>query len=151
MFDIREDDLSGEQTRALLALHLDRMHAFSPPGHALDFSGLATPEVTVWTAWHQGRIAGIGALKMLSSDTGEIKSMRTHPDFLRKGVGTAILETIIATAKKRDLRRLSLETGSGAAFDPALSLYHRHGFEAGDAFGSYTCNDFTRCLHLDLR
>ncbi|PYD47203.1 GNAT family N-acetyltransferase [Novacetimonas pomaceti] len=150
MFDIREDDLSGAQTRALLALHLEKMHAFSPPGHALDFSGLATPEVTVWTAWDQGRVAGIGALKMLSSDTGEVKSMRTHPDFMRKGVGTAILGTIIATAKQRGLRRLSLETGSGAAFDPALSLYRRHGFEPGDAFGSYACNDFTRCLHLEL-
>ncbi|WP_242010864.1 GNAT family N-acetyltransferase [Acetobacter musti] len=152
MFEIREDDLSGEQTRELLALHLAGMRAQSPPGcvHALDLSGLTAPDVTVWTAWHQGRVAGIGALKMLSADTAEVKSMRTRPDFIRKGVGTAILETIIGTAKNRGLRRLSLETGCGAAFDPALTLYRRYGFRSGEAFGLYTPGSFNQFLHLDL-
>jgi len=49
--EIRKDDLSGEATRALLALHLKGMHANSPPGSvfALDLSGLQVPEVTVCT------------------------------------------------------------------------------------------------------
>ncbi|MDH3338701.1 MAG: N-acetyltransferase, partial [Gammaproteobacteria bacterium] len=66
-FDIRVDDLSGEATRALLALHLAGMHADSPPGHvfALDLSRLKVPCVTVWSAWDGSAIAGIGALKTL--------------------------------------------------------------------------------------
>ena len=152
MFEIREDDLSGEQTRSLLALHLAGMHATSPLGSvfALDLSGLQLPEVTVWTAWYDGRLAGVGALKMLADGTAEIKSMRTHPDFLRKGAAAALLETIITTALTRGTHRLSLETGSGAAFEPALALYRRRGFANGPAFGEYVQSEFNQFLHMDM-
>jgi putative acetyltransferase len=152
MFEIREDDLSGEQTRALLALHLAGMHNNSPPGgvSALDLSGLRSPGVTVWTAWHQGRIASIGALKRLSQLAAEIKSMRTHPDFLRTGAGSAILEHIIAVAKSHCIKQLSLETGSGPAFEPALALYRRRGFVNGEPFSDYVQSDFNQFLHLEL-
>ncbi|MBV8113875.1 MAG: hypothetical protein JO300_03985 [Silvibacterium sp.] len=97
MFEIREDDLSGAETQALIALHLRGMHAASPPGtvFALDLSGLKVPEVTVWTVWRGEKIAGIGALKMLGADQAELKSMRTHPDFLRQGVAALVLEHIL--------------------------------------------------------
>ena len=152
VLDIREDDLSGDQTRALLALHLAGMHAASPPGQvfALDLSGLLVPEVTVWTAWRGNRIAGVGALKVLPDGTAEVKSMRTHPDFLRTGVAAAILDTLIAAARARGLRRLSLETGSGPAFEPALALYRRRGFMSGGAFGGYAASDFNQFMHLEL-
>ncbi len=152
MFEIREDDLSGDQTRALLALHLAGMHANSPPGgvFALDLSGLQIPEVTVWTAWRGSRIASVGALKMLQDDTAEVKSMRTHPDFLRSGAASAILERIITVAKARDVRRLSLETGSGPAFEAALALYRRRGFVNGGPFSDYEKSAFNQFLHLAL-
>jgi putative acetyltransferase len=152
MIHVREDDLSGEPVRALLTLHLAGMHANSPPGgvFALDLSGLQQPEVTVWSAWADDRVAGVGALKILPDGNGELKSMRTDPDFLRQGVGAAILEKIIAEAKVRGADRLSLETGSGAAFKPALELYRRRGFINGAAFDSYTQSDFNQFLHLDL-
>ncbi len=152
MFDIRQDDLSGQPTLALLAFHLGKMQAYSPPGsvHALDPSGLRAPDVTVWTAWRHGRVAAIGALKMLGDGNGEVKSMRTHPDFLRLGAGAAILETVIAAASARGARRLSLETGSGAPFEPALALYRRRGFAHGEAFAAYDRTDFNQFLHLDL-
>ena len=152
MYHVREDDLTEEQTRGLLALHLSGMHASSPPGSvfALDLTGLQTPDVTVWTAWVEGRVAAIGALKMLSDGAAEVKSMRTHPDFLRMGAGAAILEAIIAAAIAKGVRRLSLETGSGAAFDAALALYRRRGFSNGAAFGGYEQSDFNQFLHLDL-
>jgi putative acetyltransferase len=152
MFEIREDDLSGEQTRALLALHLAGMHANSPPGSvfALDLSGLKTPEVTVWTAWRDGRVASIGALKMLADGNAEVKSMRTHPEFVRMGAGAAILETIIGAATARGACQLSLETGSGSTFEPALALYRRRGFTDGAAFAEYEQSDFNQFLHLDL-
>ncbi|WP_029920352.1 GNAT family N-acetyltransferase [Nevskia soli] len=152
MFEIRKDDLSGAPTRSLLALHLSGMHANSPPGSvfALDLSGLQVPEVTVWTAWEDGSVAGVGALKQLDGTVGEVKSMRTHPDFLRRGVANALLDYIIAEARSRKLRRLSLETGSGPAFDPALALYRRRGFVDGGAFGDYTKSAFNQFLHLTL-
>ena len=149
---IREDDLSGSQTQALLALHLNGMQAHSPPGHvhALDLSGLKAPGVTVWTAWRGEAVAGIGALKSLSDGTGEIKSMRTHPDHLRQGVGAAILDHIITTAQAQGLARLSLETGSGEAFEPALAMYRKRGFLSGGAFGDYEASAFNQFMHLDL-
>jgi putative acetyltransferase len=151
-YDIRKDDLSGNATRALLALHLAGMHDTSPQGSvfALDLSGLCAPEVTVWSAWHGEAILGIGALKELGDRAGEIKSMRTHPDHLRKGVATALLEYIIGEARKRGLRRLSLETGSGPAFEPALALYRKRGFIDGEAFGNYEPSSFNQFLHMEL-
>jgi putative acetyltransferase len=150
--DIRTDDLSGAPTRALLALHLAGMHANSPADHvrALDLTGLQRPDVTVWSVWRGDSIAGIGALKALPGGTGELKSMRTHPDHLRSGVAAVLLEHIIGVARERGYSRLSLETGSGEAFDPALALYRRRGFVDGEAFSDYERSAFNQFLHLGL-
>jgi putative acetyltransferase len=149
---IREDDLTSEPVRALLALHLAGMRADSPPGlsFALDLSGLQVPEVTVWTAWDGEALLGIGALKNLGDGSGEIKSMRTDPAHLRKGVGAALLEHIIMTARERGYHRLSLETGSGPSFEPALAMYRKRGFVNGEAFGDYAPSAFNQFLHLEL-
>ncbi len=152
MLRIVRDDLTDERTRRLLSLHLSGMLENSPPGHvfALDLSGLQAPEVTVWTAWDGDTVVGVGALKELGDGTGEVKSMRTDPAHLRRGVGAALLERIIAEAKARALRRLSLETGSGPSFEPALSLYRKRGFVPGDAFADYSPSEFNQFLHLSL-
>ncbi len=151
-WEIRNEDLSGRLARDLVRLHLQGMHAHSPPGSmfALDFCGLMSPEVTVWAAWQGEKIAGIGALKDLSNRTGELKSMRTHPDFLRRGVAAALLEHIIGVAKVKGMTRLSLETGSGSYFEPALSLYRSRGFGDGGEFADYKRSAFNQFLHLPL-
>ena len=133
-------------------LHLAGMHANSPVGHvfALDISALQAPGVTVWSAWAGEAIAGIGALKALGDGTGEIKSMRTHPDHLRRGVGAAILEQIIDAAHGLGMTRISLETGSGPTFDAALALYRRRGFQSGGAFGDYEASAFNQFMFLAL-
>jgi putative acetyltransferase len=152
MMTIREDDLSSPQTLELLAIHLNGMADTSPPGHcfALDVSGLKAPGVTLWSAWDGEAIAGIGALKALGDGGGELKSMRTHPNHLRKGVGAAILEHIIAEARRRGIVRLSLETGRGEAFEPALELYRRRGFVSCGAFGDYVGSEFNQFMRLEL-
>lgn len=149
---IRPDDLSSAATRDLLAYHLRQMHAQSPPGSvfALDLSGLQRPDVTVWSLWEGESIFGIGALKALGDGGGELKSMRTHPDHLRKGVARMLLDHIIDEALKGGMVRLSLETGSGPAFEPALALYRARGFVDGEAFADYVRSDFNQFLHLDL-
>ena len=152
MFVARRDDLSGEPSRELLALHLRGMHANSPPGHvfALDLSGLTTPDVSVWSAWEGEAIVAIGALKVLADGTGEVKSMRTHPDHVRRGAAALLLKHIIVEARSRGLSRLSLETGSGPAFEPALALYRKRGFINGEAFADYKPSSFSQFLHLEL-
>jgi len=149
---IVEDDLSGDAVRALLRYHLEQMHANSPPGSvfAFDIDRLRASDVTFWSAWNGASVAGFGALKALGGEAGEIKSMRTSPEFLRQGVAAALLDHIIGVARARGYVRLSLETGSGSAFEPALALYRRRGFADGDAFGEYTRSDFNQFLHLTL-
>ena len=151
-FEIRENDLSGQETRELLELHLRGMYESSPPEavFALDLSGLQDPAVTVWGAWEGERLAAIGALKMLGTEEAEVKSMRTHPDFLRQGAAAALLEHVIETARARGVRRLSLETGRGPAFEPALAMYRRRGFTDGGPFSDYIPNNFSQFLHMQL-
>ena len=138
--------------RALIALHLEGMHAHSPAENvfALDLSGYAKPGLTLWGAWRGDALAGMIALQRLDGEHGEIKSMRTHPDHLRAGVARALLEHLLAAAKAEGLTRLSLETGSAPAFEPALNLYRAHGFIEGYAFSDYKPNAFSRFFHLEL-
>jgi putative acetyltransferase len=152
MFDIREDDLSSAATRALVALHLQGMRANTPPEavYALDVSGLTAPGVTVWTVWDRDAVVAMGALKRLGDSTGEVKSMRTHPDHLRRGAAAQLLDHIIDEAKARGLKRLSLETGRGPAFDAALALYRKRGFVNGAMFSDYVASAFNQFLHLEL-
>jgi putative acetyltransferase len=153
MLKIDEDDLSGAGTRALLAIHLAGMQDSSPPGSvfALDLSGLQMPSVTVWTVRRGSEVLSIGALKDIGSGCGELKSMRTHPNHLRQGLGALLLEHMIGEAKRRGMRRLSLETGSGEAFEPALALYRKRGFANGNPFADYEQSDFNQFLHLELQ
>lgn len=156
MFSVVVDDLSRAQTRALLEMHLRGMHENSPPGtnYALDLSGLQAPEITVWSLWEGDTIVAIGALKMLP-DTGgphraEIKSMRTHPNFLRRGAAARMLTHILAEARARGVGILSLETGTSTDFDAAVALYTRFGFSVGDVFGDYRPSPHNQFLHLAL-
>ncbi|KAF4447666.1 putative GNAT family N-acetyltransferase [Fusarium austroafricanum] len=133
MFNVIEDDLANTQSRDLVAFHLAGMNESVPPGAIfLSLSDLEHPEI-------------------LPDGTGEIKSMRTHPDLSGHGAGTLILRTIIDAGKKRDIPRLSLETGSGSAFEAAFALYTKYGFKKGPAYSTYEQTDFNHFLHLDLR
>jgi len=145
-------DFDDARVKALLTRHLEGMHASSPPGHvfALDWSGLQGPQIELYALWEDDELLGFGALKELEPRAGEIKSMRTADAHLRRGVAATILRHIIAEARRRGYARLSLETGSGQAFEPALQLYRGHGFTEGGAFDTYEKSPFNQFLHLDL-
>jgi putative acetyltransferase len=149
---IREDDLSGQAIQDLLAFHQADALAQSPPGtsYALDLSGLVTPDITVWTAWRGDTLAGCGALKSMSAAQAEIKSMRTAPAFLRQGVGAAMLVYLIEMARQRGHSILCLETGTNAAYAPAVALYEKHGFRSGPVYGDYIESPHNQYFYLDL-
>jgi len=137
--EIRVDDLRGAEIARLLEAHMRGMHEHSPPEsvHALPIEQLRKPGITFWSVWQGAELMGCGALKELDARHGEIKSMRTAEAHLRKGVAARLLEHIVAEAKRRAYRRLSLETGAPDAFAPARNLYARFGFEVCGPFGDY--------------
>ncbi len=149
---IIEDDLSGEAVRALVALHLTGMHAASPPCkvHALPIESLRAPDVTFYSAWLDDRLAGMGAIRALSTDHGELKSMRVAPDFLRRGVGEGMLLHLLNIARARGYTRVSLETGRDGPFVPAITLYRKHGFVPCEPFADYVLDGFSQCMTLRL-
>ena len=137
--EIRIDDLRGIEIARLLEQHLQDMRRVSPPEsvHALDLEGLRAPEITFWTVWEGSVLAGCGALKELDANHGEIKSMRTAPEFRNQGVAGFMLRHLIAEARARNYNRLSLETGSMEFFEPARRLYRRFGFDPCGPFSTY--------------
>ncbi len=143
--EIRVDDLSGADTRALIGFHLAGMHDTSPPEsvHALDIEELRHPSITFWSAWIGGELAGIGALKAIDAERGELKSMRVDDRFRGSGVGRAILHHIIAAARERGMTSLWLETGSPEEFLPAVRLYESEGFTRCGPFEGYTDDPFS--------
>jgi putative acetyltransferase len=149
---IRLDDLTAPEVRALLDEHLQNMFLLSPPEsvHALALDELRKPDVTFWTAWSEHELLGCGALKELSPHHGEIKSMRTFLAHRRKGVGRAILAHIIEEARRRSYTRLSLETGSMEAFKPAQRLYESFGFTFCAPFADYRDDPNSVYLTLEL-
>jgi putative acetyltransferase len=149
---IKLGDFGDDRVKALLTRHLEGMYANTPPGQvfALDWSGLQKPEISFYALWEGEELLGFGALKELEPRAGEIKSMRTADAYLRQGVGATILEHIIAEARRRGYSRLSLETGSGPSFEPALTLYRKYGFTEGGAFDGYEKSPFNQFFHLDL-
>jgi putative acetyltransferase len=149
---IEVDDLSGPAIAELLKEHLASMFVHSPAEsvHALPIEGLRSPDITFWSVWDDGELLGCGALKELDPQHGEIKSMRTASAHVRKGVARAVVRHIIAEAKRRGYRRLSLETGSMAAFEPARQLYASSGFSYCEPFGDYVNDPNSVFMTLEL-
>jgi putative acetyltransferase len=136
---IVEGGLDDPRVVALLHTHVTRARAETAAGsaHALDLAGLRAPGMSFWTAWDGDEVVGVGALKRLSLEHGEIKSMHTAEAARGRGVGAAMLRQIMTAARERGMTRLSLETGSWPYFLPARALYARHGFVECGPFGEY--------------
>lgn len=149
---IVEAEVSGAEITALLQLHLDEMHQWSPPEsvHAMPAERLRQPDVTFYAAWDSARLAGCGALKHLGDRHGELKSMRAAPEYRGLGVGKAMLRHLLAEAQARGYAQVSLETGRPEAFAPARGLYASHGFAECPPFADYVADDFSICMSRTL-
>lgn len=149
---IQLEDPGTADVLALLEEHLRSMREISPPEsvNALNLDGLRQPAISFWTARDAGVLLGCGALKALDARHGEIKSMRTPQALRRRGAGRAILAHIIDEARRRGYSRLSLETGSMPAFEPAWQLYASFGFAPCGPFADYRPDPNSVFFSLDL-
>lgn len=154
MFDIsiRNGGLEHPAVVELLAAHLAGMAEHSPPQsvHALDLTALQQPTIQFWTAWHDDQLLGCAALKVLDEQHGELKSMRTDPRFLRQGVARRLLQHALEQARRLELTRVSLETGSMEAFAPARRMYEAVGFDYTDPFADYQPDPHSVFMTLTL-
>ncbi len=152
MLQITKGDFNDPRVADLLHIHLASARAETAQGsaHALDLTELQSPEVSFWTIWEDETLLGMGALKRLSADQGEVKSMHTVRSVRRRGVGKALLGHIIATARESGMSRLSLETGSWEYFQPAQALYRSHGFVECQPFAAYVLDPNSVFMSLDL-
>lgn len=145
-------DFNDPRIVELLEIHRTTARAETAAGsaHALDLEELQLPDMRFWAIWDGDRLCGVGALKRLSPDHGEVKSMHTAQFARRKGAGSAMLRHIVATARDSGMRRLSLETGSWDYFRPARALYAKHGFVECPPFAGYSPdrNSVFMSLHL---
>lgn len=150
--DIVIDDLSNPEVIAFLNDHLQHMIEVTPAGcvHALDIEALQKPGITFWSVWEESILVGCGALKEVNSNEAELKSMRTAPSHLGRGVASYLLEYILSEAKGLGYQRVSLETGSYDAFVPARNLYSKFGFRYCEPFSDYIENPNSVFMTIDL-
>lgn len=151
-YRIIEDDLTGPEVAGLLQFHLSEMHEWSPPCsvHAMPLERLRQPDVTFYSAWDGSRLAAVGALKEIDPERGELKSMRAAPEYRGKGAGRAVLEHLLAEARRRGYLWLGLETGRPEPFEPARRLYESYGFVECTPFADYVSDDFSLCMDRSL-
>ena len=124
---------------ALLERHLAFAHEHSPEEavFALPAQRLVHPGVLFFGARDDGVLLGVGALRLLGSGHAEVKSMHTAAEARGRGVGRAVVRHLLLVARDHGCERVSLETGSMAAFAPARALYASEGFEPCGPFGDY--------------
>ncbi|HEV3358807.1 MAG TPA: GNAT family N-acetyltransferase [Pseudonocardiaceae bacterium] len=145
-------DFARADLRDFLRAHLDDMEPTAPPEsrHALDLSGLRAPGIRMWVARLDDALVGTVALKSLTRNHDELKSMRTDPAVRGNGVASALLEHALADARARGVTQVSLETGSMAFFEPARALYRKYGFTDCGPFGGYVADPNSTFMTVEL-
>ena len=134
-----EGNFYNLEVNNLLKKHFIELRAASPEGsaHVLDIPGLKESSIKFWSLWENEKLIGCGALKLLSDEHGEFKSIRVHDRFRKKGYGIKIIEHLINKARKLNVKRLSIETGAGAFFNPARKLFKKCNFKPCKPFAHY--------------
>ena len=145
-------DLTDPRVIELVTRHFATARAQTPPesAHAIDVAGLQAPGISFWCLWDGEMLLGTGALKRLSADHGEVKTMHTRETARRQSVASALLQHLIDEARSDGMSRLSLETGSSDYFRPGRELYRRHGFGECLPFADYMLDSHSVYMTLDL-
>ena len=134
-----EGNFDHPEVNKLLTKHFIELRAASPEGsaHVLDIPGLKVSSIKFWSLWESEKLMGCGALKFLSNEHGEFKSIRVHDDFRNKGNGVRVIEHLIEEAKKLKIKKISIETGAGKFFEPARKLFIKCNFRPCEPFAHY--------------
>ena len=134
-----EGNFDNPEVHKLLIKHFIELRSVSPEGstHVLDIDGLKDPSIKFWSLWEKNDLMGSGALKFLDKEHGEFKSIRVSDKFRGNGNGLKVINHLISEAKKLNIVKLSLETGSGDFFLTARKLFVKCGFEACKPFSHY--------------
>ena len=134
-----EGNFDNTEVNELLTKHFIELRIASPEGsaHVLDIPGLKVSSIKFWSLWEDENLMGCGALKFLSENHGEFKSIRVHDKFRNKGNGTKVMKYLIDKAKKLKIKRISIETGAGKFFEPARKLFKKCNFELCEPFAHY--------------
>lgn len=150
--DIRVDDPRAEDIRDLLVIHLGFARGVTPAEYsfALDVDQLVGSNVTLFSARKAARLVGIAALKRLDEAHAELKSMHTAEAERGQGVGRALVQHILAMARRAGYRRVSLETGATADFAAARALYASVGFIPCAAFADYRPSPYNTFMTMAL-
>lgn len=149
-FVVGIDDPQSAEVRALLDKHLAFARQHGQDMHALDITELLAENVSLFSIREYGQLAGVGALKQLDEFHAEVKSMHIAEEARGRGVGRAMVDHLVDVARARGCRRVSLETGSMAAFAPARALYASAGFETCEPFADYGPSPNSVFMTLDL-
>ena len=139
MLKLIEGNFDHPEVNELLTKHFIELRAASPEGsaHVLDIPGLKVESIKFWSLWENNKLMGCGALKFLSNEHGEFKSIRVHDNFRKKGNGIRVIEHLIDEAKKLKIKRISIETGAGKFFEPARKLFDKCNFKPCEPFAHY--------------
>jgi len=134
-----EGNFDDPEVNNLLNKHFIELRSVSPAGsaHVLDIAGLNDQTIKFWSLWENKDLVGCGALKFLDKSHGEFKSIRVADKFRKKGVGERIIGHLIEEAKKLQITKLSIETGSGEFFSPARKLFMKLNFKICGPFAHY--------------
>ena len=147
-----ENNFDDPQVNELLVNHFIELRSVSPEGstHVLDIPGLKDPSIKFWSLWENEKLVGCGALKFLDKKHGEFKSIRIADNFRGKGLGVKIIDHLITEAKKLNIEKLSIETGSGSFFYSARKLFQKCGFKPCEPFAHYKEDPNSCYFTLDL-
>ena len=134
-----EGNFDNSEVLELLNKHFIELRSVSPEGsaHVLDIEGLKDQNIKFWSLWEGNLLMGCGALKFLNKEHGEFKSIRVEDRFRKKDNGIKILKHLIFEAKKLNIKRISVETGTGDFFTPARKLFNKCGFKLCKPFDHY--------------
>tara|TARA_B100000780_G_C20849055_1_gene337419 strand:+ start:57 stop:518 length:462 start_codon:yes stop_codon:yes gene_type:complete len=141
-----EGNFENSEVNELLIKHFIELRSVSPNGsaHVLDITSLKDSSIKFWSLWENNKLMGCGALKFLTKEHGEFKSIRVNDKFRKKGNGIKIIKYLIDVSKELNIKRLSLETGAGSFFIPARKLFNECGFKACNPFAHYK-EDLNSC------
>ena len=147
----RESPL-GEGLELLFRRHTAAMHADTPPEsiHMLPREALVDPAIAFFVLRDAGQPIGMGAVKRIAPQHGEIKSMHVLSEARGRGLSRRMLLALIDHARDSGLARLSLETGVQPTFVAARGLYARAGFVECGPFGDYRPDPNSVFMTIDL-